>query len=114
MRAGAETILENVQTVVGQIVQQFHPQKVILFGSYANGTHTEDSDVDLLVVMETDEKPLHIAARMAAMVDHPLPLDVIVLTPSQLEASLRRKGTFATEVTTKGVVLYEARNAGVG
>ena len=43
---------ETIQTVVDAIVQEFTPLQVILFGSYAYGTPTEDSDVDLLVVMD--------------------------------------------------------------
>jgi predicted nucleotidyltransferase len=99
--------LNEVQRVVRQIVERFHPQKVILFGSYANGNPTEDSDVDLLVVMDTDEEPIHTAARIAAAVDHPFALDILVFRPSALQSSFDRKGVFATEVMTKGVVLYE-------
>jgi len=105
--------LKDIQKIIRQIVARFHPQKVILFGSHAHGKPTEDSDVDLLVVMETDEQPLHAAAQIAAAVDHPFPLDIIVSTPSTFEASLARSGVFATEVMTRGVILYEARNAGV-
>lgn len=43
----------DIAEVVAQIVEHFHPQQVVLFGSYAYGTPTPDSDVDLLVVMET-------------------------------------------------------------
>lgn len=93
---------------IQQIAEHFHPEKVILFGSYAYGKPTSDSDVDLLVVMKTDENPLHTASRIAASIDHPFPLDIAVVTPSELEASLKRKGVFATEVITRGVVLYEA------
>ena len=105
--------LKHIQEIVWQIVEHFHPQKIILFGSHAYGTATADSDVDLLVMMDTEEKPLHVAARIAAAIDHPFPLDIIVFTPSDWNASLKRKGIFATEVTMKGMVLYEARDAGV-
>jgi predicted nucleotidyltransferase len=109
MTKGMTTItLRDIQKIVQQIVEHFHPQKVILFGSYAHGTPTEDSDVDLLVVMETEEPPLHAAARIAAAIDHPCALDILVRRPADLEASLARKGVFATEVLTTGVVLYEA------
>jgi uncharacterized protein len=109
MTKGTTTVtLRDIQEIVQQIVEHCHPQKVILFGSYARGTPTEDSDVDLLVVMETEEPPLHAAARIAAVVDHPCALDILVRRPSDLEASLARKGVFATEVLTTGVVLYEA------
>lgn len=100
--------LEDIRQVVQQIVERFHPQRVILFGSYASGVPTQDSDVDLLVVMNTDQEPIHAAAHIAAAVDHPFALDILVFKPSVLQASFERKGVFATEVMTKGVVLYEA------
>lgn len=98
----------DIQNIVQQIVERFQPQKVILFGSYAHNTPTEDSDVDLLVVMETDENTLHTAARIAAAIDHPFAMDVLVFKPSDLEASLKRKSIFTTEVMINGVILYEA------
>src|SRR2546425_4300222 len=107
------TTLAGIRNVTRQIVQQFHPQKVILFGSYAYGQPTEDSDVDLLVVMDTDEPPLHVAAHIAATIEHPLPLDIVVHTPAEFAAAVQRKGVFATEVATKGVTLYEAGDARV-
>lgn len=106
-------ILEGIRSVTRQIVHQFHPQKVILFGSYAHGQPTEDSDVDLLVLMDMDEPPLHIAAKIAAAIAHPFPLDIVVRTQTEFEAAIQRKGVFATEVVTKGIVLYEAGDAGV-
>ena len=105
--------LEGIRSVTRQIVHQFHPQKVILFGSYAYGQPTEDSDVDLLVVMDTDEPPLHVAAKIAATIEHPFPLDIVVRMPAEFAAAVQRKGVFATEVATKGVTLYEAGDAGV-
>lgn len=109
----APVTLEAIQRIVQQIVEQFRPQRVILFGSYTHGTPTEDSDVDLLVVLETDEQPLHAAAQIAAAIDHPFPIDIVVFTPTELAASLQRQGVFATEVMTRGIVLYEARDTGV-
>jgi uncharacterized protein len=106
------TILTGIRNVTRQIVQQFHPQKVILFGSYAYGQATEDSDVDLLVVMDTDESPLHVAAKIAAAIEHPFPLDIVVRTPVEFASAVHRKGVFATEVATKGITLYEAGDAG--
>lgn len=105
---------EEIRSVTRQVVEQFHPQKVILFGSYAYGQPTEDSDVDLLVVMDTDEPPLHVAAKIAAAIEHPFPLDIVVRTPEEFVAAVHRKGVFATEVATKGVTLYEAGDEGVG
>jgi predicted nucleotidyltransferase len=100
--------LDDIREIVQQIVERFRPQKVILFGSYAEGQATPDSDVDLLVVMETSEQALHAAARISAAIDHPFPLDILVFRPAELKASLERKGVFATEVMAKGLVLHEA------
>ena len=85
----------------------FNLRRVILFGSYADGKPDEDSDVDFLVVMDTEEKPIHTAARISAAIDHDFAIDILVFRPAELEASLQRKSVFATEVMSKGIVLYE-------
>ena len=106
-------IREGLRKVTQQIVEQFHPQKVILFGSYAYGQPTEDSDVDVLVIMETEGNPLYTAAHISAAVDHPFPLDILVIQPSDLAFALQEKNIFETEVIKKGVTLYEEENHGV-
>jgi len=102
--------LKDIQKIIRQIVERFHPQKVILFGSYAYGQPSADSDVDLLVVMETGENPLHTAAHIAASLDHFFPMDILVFRPADWEEYLREGAIFATHVATKGLVLYEASN----
>lgn len=99
---------EAIRGVVQQIVERFRPQRVILFGSQAAGAPTADSDVDLLVVMETEDAPLHAAARISAAVEHPFPLDILVVEPAAWQASIARCGVFATEVSREGIVAYEA------
>jgi predicted nucleotidyltransferase len=106
-------IREGLRKVTRQIVEQFHPQKVILFGSYAYGHPTEDSDVDLLVVMETEGNPLYAAAHIAAAVDHPFPLDILVIRPSDLDFAVQEQNIFETEVMNQGIILYEAKDHGV-
>jgi len=102
--------LKDIQKIARQIVERFRPQRIILFGSYAEGKPTRDSDVDLLVVMETDGHPLHAAARISASIDHPFPLDILVRRPAELDAYLAEKSMFETEVVTSGVTLYEAKD----
>src|SRR6266498_4074904 len=89
---GSETKItpQSVDAVVQQIVERFHPQKVILFGSYADGTPNQDSDVDLLVIMDAAGNTLRAAARISAAIDHPFPLDIVVFEPQQFRASLQR------------------------
>src|SRR6476661_7560165 len=107
-RPELEITPEAIGAVVRQIVEQFHPEKVILFGSYAYGVPDEDSDVDLLVVMDVAGNTLRAAARISASIDHPFPLDITVFEPAQLDASVQRGGVFATEVSTRGIILHEA------
>ena len=94
-------------------MDRFHPQQVILFGSHAYGQPTEDSDVDLLVMLPTEENPLQLAAHISASVDHPFPLDILVIRPADLVVALQEKNIFETEVANKGVILYEAEDSGV-
>ncbi len=110
-RTTSVATLDNIRTVVQQIVQHFHPQKIILFGSYAYGTPSVDSDVDLLVIMDIQQPAAHVAGLISAAVDHPFPLDILVIAARDWEEYLKEKAIFATQVATKGIVLYEARNA---
>ena len=99
---------ELLQDITRRIVEHFHPEKVILFGSYAYGQPHIYSDVDLLVVMESSEPLLPRIRRVAAVADVPfLPMDVIVRTPGEMEERLRIGDSFLAEVVSKGKVLYE-------
>ncbi len=97
----------RVKSIVSEIVEKFLPQKIVLFGSFAKGEPTKDSDVDLLVIMPTKERPLRKAAEIAAAIEHPLPIDVIVRTPEEVAARLKQGDTFLSEIIEKGVVVHE-------
>jgi predicted nucleotidyltransferase len=104
----------DITDVVAQIAERFHPQQVILFGSYAYGTPTPDSDVDLLVVMETPLRHVEQAVEIRQAVDFPFPVDVLVRTPRHLAERVALGDVFLREVLTKGVVLYAANDTGMG
>jgi predicted nucleotidyltransferase len=102
--------LDAIKAIVEQIVSRFRPQRIILFGSQAWGTPTPDSDVDLMVIMETEGNPIHAAARVSAAVDHPFPLDILVETPTYFAEALAEEDIFETQIANEGIVLYEAKN----
>lgn len=104
----------GIERVVGQIVAGWRPEKIILFGSHAYGIPDENSDVDLLVIMKTPERLLRVAAEIAAGIDHPFPLDIVVRTPDEVAACVRAGDSFIGTVMARGTVLYEAGNAGLG
>jgi len=96
-----------------QIVDSFHPDRIVLFGSHAYGRPTSESDVDILVVMPT-KNPMGQACRIRLTVEHPFPLDLLVRTQEHLEERLELGDSFWREVLSKGRVLYEKADRGVG
>src|SRR5207248_9815615 len=103
--------LSAIKRFARQIAERFHPEKIVLFGSYAYGTPHEESDVDLLVVMPT-RNPIAQSIRIDLAFERPFSLDLIVRTPSQIKRGLREDDCdwFLREVMEKGKVLYEAPN----
>jgi predicted nucleotidyltransferase len=96
-----------------QVAERFKPDRIILFGSHAYGTLHADSDVDILVVMPAKNQHDQ-AARIRGAVDAPFPMDLIVRTPQNLAWRLAERESFHTEILTKGKVLYEKSDSGVG
>ncbi len=98
----------QIKAVVRKIVDEFNPDKVILFGSYAYGKPSIDSDVDLLVVMESDEHPVRRATKIVSkLLDFPFPMDVLARTPQEIARRLNVEDYFFREIIQQGQVLYE-------
>ena len=100
---------ELLDDITQRIAEQFHPEKILLFGSYAYGNPTLHSDVDLLVVMKSDDRPAKRSAKVMSFCrPRHLSMDVIVITPEELEKRLAGFDPFLEEVLSKGKVLYES------
>ncbi len=95
-----------IDEVVKQIAAKFNPQKIILFGSYARGHPRPESDVDLLVIMDTPGE-LRQAAKICQQIEYHFGLDLIVYTPENLAARLKMGDSFLQDITFGGKVLYE-------
>ncbi len=93
-----------------QIVGNFKPQKIILFGSYARGNPRPESDVDLLVIMDTPLKEVQQAIQICQQIEYRFGLDLIVHTPKHLAERLKMGDWFLHDVLKEGKVLYEARS----
>lgn len=106
--------LNQIQAFSQRVVDQFQPEKVILFGSYAYGQPTEESDVDLLVILPFEELPVRKAIEIRQHVPAPFPLDLIVRTPEQVQQRLEMEDFFIQDILNNGQVLYEANHARVG
>ena len=98
-----ETILEMVQ----RIARLFHPERIILFGSYARGDATADSDVDLLVIMrvEGSKREAQLLVR-EALHDIRVPKHVIVSTPEEFSWRQKIVGTIERQAVREGQVKY--------
>ena len=93
--------------ITRRIVEHFQPYKIVLFGSYASGTPDLESDVDLLVVMDSDESMAQRIRRVTKVAKvRFLPMDVIVRTPAELEKRLAMGDFFLAEILETGKVLY--------
>ena len=98
-----------IQTTCDDIAREFHPQRIILFGSYAYGTPTEDSDADLLVVMDIPEENTRAqAVAIRQRIPRRYRMDLIVRTPAELEFRVAHNDWFLREVLGRGKVLYES------
>lgn len=105
--------MRAIRAVVQQIAEKFQPEKIILFGSYAYGRPKPESDVDLLVVMDTPLRNREQAAQIARAIDYHFGLDLIVRTPQQLAERIALGDFFLREVAEKGRVLYARTDARV-
>jgi predicted nucleotidyltransferase len=107
---------EQIEALAAFIAERFRPERIVLFGSRAYGEPGPDSDVDLMVIMETPGRPVEQAVRIrqAIDLDPPFSLDLLVRTPEQIRLGLDEGNFFVLDVIEKGVTLYEAGDPGVG
>lgn len=100
--------LKDIRAVAAAVAEKFHPQSIILFGSHADKTQREDSDVDLLVVMPHEGPAAMSAAAIRGSVRVPFPCDLLVRSPEKLEERLSLGDPFIRDVVMNGHVLYES------
>lgn len=100
---------EQINEVISRIVGNFKPQKIILFGSYANGIPTEQSDLDLLVIKDSDS-PSRLQNRKIRkfLSDLSIPVDVIVKTSEEFQTYKDIIGTIIYPANKFGKVVYES------
>lgn len=102
--------LREIQDLADGITCEFHPERIILFGSYARGEPTPDSDVDLLVVVPYNGKCWEMASRIRGHFRPGFPLDLVVRSPAELRRRVAMGDVFLRDVCDRGTVLYEANH----
>ncbi|MGQ9627677.1 MAG: nucleotidyltransferase domain-containing protein [Anaerolineae bacterium] len=107
-KIGEQALEERLRTVVQRIVEALDPERIVLFGSHAYGAPGPDSDVDLLIIMESDERPAAREAKVSRLLrPRPFPVDILVRTPAEVRYRLQIGDYFFKEILARGKVLYE-------
>ncbi len=94
--------------ITHRLVAALHPDQIILFGSHAWGTPSEDSDIDLVLVMPENgpsRAEIDLRAR-ASLRDLGIPKDILIRTNAQLERYGRVAGSLERQILDRGVLLY--------
>ena len=102
---------KDIEDFSKQIVERFGAQQVILFGSYANGTPTVESDVDLLVVMPLEGRCVDESVKIRLSLSPKFPVDLLVRTPETINERILQGDMFLKDIMENGKVLYAADHA---
>lgn len=97
----------QLDRIVKRLVERFHPDEIILFGSHARGTAGPDSDYDLLVVTRVtgSRRAMRVKMRLAVH-DLGIPIDVVVATRDEVETQRNIPGTLIRSAVQEGRPLY--------
>ena len=103
------TIPKNkIEAAVRRIVENNNPQKIILFGSYATNNFNEHSDLDLLIIKETN-LPSHKRGREIRknLRGLKIPIDIVVYTPEEIKEWKEERHSFISKILKEGKIIYE-------
>jgi predicted nucleotidyltransferase len=99
---------KKIDDIVKKIAIKFNPDKIILFGSYAAGNPNNDSDIDLLIIKDTD-LPRHKRSFdiHKSLIGSMIPMDILVYTTKEFEQEKKEKSSFLHSVIKTSKILYE-------
>jgi len=105
------TIADELLPYLQILADQFHPKHVILFGSYADGVPNVHSDVDLLIIKDTNVSSLAMRKeilkswRPIRWSATPLPIELLVVSPFEHQKRINAGGSFYESITKNGISL---------
>jgi len=99
--------MKEIEEVGRRIGREFRPDRVLLFGSYADGSATDDSDVDLLVVLPFEGRPFHKSLEILNRLDIRFPCDLLARSPDDVARRYEQGDPLIREALDRGKVLYE-------
>ena len=98
---------KEIKKITDQIVKKYKPEKIILFGSYAWGKPTKNSDVDLFIVKKTNKRFGSRLFDVAKIIDSEMGTDALVYTPKEWNSGLKKRYYFFEEINSKGKLVYD-------
>jgi predicted nucleotidyltransferase len=99
--------ISNIQELSNRIARQYQPQKIVLFGSYSEGTANPDSDVDLLVIMSFEGKGFWKSLEILNWLNPPFSVDLLVRRPDDTQRRYQQGDPLVRQAMDQGKVLYE-------
>ena len=102
---------QDIEEFAAKIAEQFQPEKIILFGSYAYGTPTPDSDVDLMVIMDHDTRNVEKAIEIDCSLDRRFPVDLFVRKPEDIRRRVEMHDSFIRTIINRGKTIYAREHA---
>ena len=105
-RRTEEMVAEELRKIV-EALKPCRPKKVLLFGSFARGDHHGLSDIDLIVIRETDKKFVDRIAEILEFCDVNIPVEPLVYTPAEIEQLLTEGNSFIRQALAEAKVLYD-------
>ena len=98
---------QQIDQVIQTIVEEYQPEKIFLFGSYAYGEPTKESDLDLLIIKKSNDRFNQRSAEVRELLEaFHFPIEILVYTPQEFEKSSNTFCTIAFAVNEKGKVVY--------
>ncbi len=97
-----------IQQVTERIQKEYQPEKIILFGSYAYGKPTEESDIDIFIIKESNKRRIDRFCEVMKILRDikDIPIQPVVFTKNELNKRLKIRDDFINEILEKGEVLY--------
>ncbi len=96
---------EELLSLVVEKLKPMKPKKVILFGSYAKGEADEFSDLDIIVVAETNLKFIDRIGKAIELIDLPMAVDCLVYTPDEFAKMIKDENSFIKKALEEGIVV---------
>lgn len=104
-------IQQEIRRLKDKIVENYQPEKIIIFGSYVWGKPNKSSDLDLFIIKNSrKERRFRTTEVEQLLLDRQLPLDILVYTPKETADSLKKDDFFIKEVINQGKIIYDRKN----